>query len=248
MIKNAFITGNSSGLGKGLTEVLLAQNYHVYGCSRRGCDLTGNISDIHCDLSQLNTITSCLDKLLKDISHLDIVMLNAGILGKIQDIHDTSLEALKAIMDINVWANKVIFDWLLDSKITIKQIILTSSGAAVLGNRGFNGYAISKAAMNMLAKLYAHEFPQTHIIALAPGLIDSKVMDALCEADSSKYPALKRIQAAKAGTTNALLSPLHAAERVFSVLEDLKNFTSGSFVDIREILVPEEYAELMGKK
>ncbi|MCP3870534.1 MAG: SDR family NAD(P)-dependent oxidoreductase [Gammaproteobacteria bacterium] len=45
----------------------------------------------------------------------------------------------------------------------MEQIVMISSGAAVLGNQGWGGYAISKAALSMLARLYAHEFTQTHI-------------------------------------------------------------------------------------
>ncbi|MCG8100758.1 MAG: alcohol dehydrogenase, partial [Candidatus Thiodiazotropha taylori] len=40
--RTAFITGNSSGLGLGISQVLLNQGYRVYGCSRRGCKLQGD--------------------------------------------------------------------------------------------------------------------------------------------------------------------------------------------------------------
>jgi hypothetical protein len=39
--------------------------------------------------------------------------------------------------------------------------------------------------------------------------------------------------------------PLEAAERVISVLPRLKEFPSGSYVDIREILSPVEHAQLL---
>ena len=242
--KNVLITGNSSGLGKGLTETFLAEGYLVYGCSRRGSQQIGNIKDTQCDLTCFDEISYALDQLLSEVKTLDLVILNAGILGELKSMHETSLDELQTIMDINVWSNKFILDWLLQSDIAVKQIILMSSGAAVLGNKGWGGYALSKSALNMLARLYAHEFPATHIISIAPGLVDSKMMDYLCnEADSEKFPALKRIQQAR--NKGKILSPREAAARILTALPYLSDYESGSFIDIRQILAPEEYAELM---
>ena len=244
MSKNALITGNSSGLGEGLTQALLSKNYHVYGCSRRGCRLTGNISDVLCDLTDYDATPKALDQLLAGVEQLDLVILNAGVLGQLKPMQDNSIAELQTLMDINVWSNKCVLDYLLASKITIDQIVLMSSGAAVLGNRGWGGYAISKAALNMLGRLYAYEFTGTHIAAIAPGLIESSMMEYMCtEVDSDQFPALKRIQQAR--QAGKVLSPLQAAERIMQALPYFKDYESGSYIDIRQILAPEEYAELM---
>ena len=63
------------------------------------------------------------------------------------------------------------------------------------------------------------------------------------EVDSSEFPALQRIQQAK--SSGKVLSPTQAAERIMQSLPYLKQYESGSFIDLREILAPEEYAELM---
>jgi len=150
-------------------------------------------------------------------------------------------------MEVNVWANKLVMDWLHAWAGPIDQIIMISSGAAVLGNKGWGGYALSKATLNMLARLYAHEFPATHITALAPGIIDTPMMDYLCdEADAGAFPALQRLQQARG--TPTMPGPGEAAERLISVLPRLKDWPSGSFVDIREILDPEGYARLYGRQ
>lgn len=64
-------------------------------------------------------------------------------------------------MDINVWANKLIIDDLAARHVAPRRIVLISSGAGVVGNHGWGAYALSKAALNMLAQLYAHELPST---------------------------------------------------------------------------------------
>lgn len=243
-MKTTFITGTSSGLGRGLAEYLRRQGWRVYGCSRRGCDLP-DVRDRICDLTDYDNLPAALDALLGDVAALDLVVLNAGILGEVRNLTETPLEDLKQVMEVNLWTNKAVMDWLHGWGRPIDQIVMISSGAAVLGNKGWGGYALSKAALNMLARLYAHEFPQTHITAVAPGIIDTAMMDHLCEeADAETFTALKRLRQARG--TDAMPGPLAAAERLISILPRLKDWPSGSFVDIREILDPEAHARLYG--
>ena len=241
-MKNAFITGTSSGLGRALAVRLREPGWQVYGCSRRGCDLVG-VHDRRLDLTDYASVPAALDQLLTGVTSIDLVVLNAGVLGEIRDLSETPLDRVKQVMETNVWANKVLMDWLHESRIGVAQIVMISSGAAVLGNRGWGAYALSKSALNMLARLYAHEFPNTHICALAPGIIDTAMMDYLCnEADAASYPALQRLRDARG--TPTMPNADAAAERILSVRDDLRRFPSGSFVDIREILDPDEYARL----
>jgi NAD(P)-dependent dehydrogenase (short-subunit alcohol dehydrogenase family) len=243
-MKKAFITGTSSGLGRGLAANLIDRGWSVYGCSRRQAALSG-LRSVQLDLAKQQLVPAALERLLHDAHTLDLVVLNAGILGEIRDIGDTPLDDLKHVMELNLWSNKTVLDWLLKCRKTISQIVLVSSGASVLGNRGWGGYALSKAALNMLTKLYAHEFNNTHLCALAPGLVGTQMMDQLCEqADAERFPAVERLQAARG--TDAMPDPDRAARRVLSVLEELRRRPSGSFVDIREILDPQTYRALFG--
>lgn len=176
----AFVTGTSSGLGRGLARVLLDGGWRVHGCSRRPSDLEG-LRHVRVDLADHAAVGPALDALLGGLPRLDLVVLNAGVLGRIRHLTETPLEDLRAIFEVNVWANKTIMDWLHRWGRPVRQVVMISSGAAVLGNKGWGGYALSKAALNMLARLYAHELPDTHITALAPGIVDTAMMEHLCE-------------------------------------------------------------------
>ncbi len=238
----AFVTGTSSGLGQGLAEALLEQGWQTHGCSRRKSALAG-LRHARVDLTDYAALPDTLERLLGNIERLDLVVLNAGVLGEIRKLVDTPLADVKRVMEVNVWANKAVMDWLHTWGRPVGQVVMISSGAAVLGNKGWGGYALSKAALNMLARLYAHEFPDTHISAVAPGIIDTPMMDHLCEeADAEEFPALKRLRNARG--TEAMPTPREAARRLLSVLDDLRTRPSGSFIDIREILDPEAYARL----
>ncbi len=241
----AFVTGTSSGLGRGLAKRLLATGWQVYGCSRRPDDSPG-LHHLQCDLTDHAALPDALARLLGDLPGLELVVLNAGILGRIRLLAETPMAEAKQVMETNLWANKGVMDWLYRWGRPVEQVVMISSGAAVLGNKGWGSYGLSKAALNMLAKLYAHEFPHTHITALAPGIIDTAMMDHLCEeADAEAFPALRRLREARG--TEAMPGPEEAAEKILTVLPRLKEYPSGSFVDIRQILDPEAYARLYGK-
>jgi hypothetical protein len=70
------------------------------------------------------------------------------------------------------------------------------------------------------------------------------MMDYLCnKPDREAFPALQRICDAR--NTDAMPQPREAAERILKVLPDLREYESGSYVDIRQILAPEEYEKLL---
>jgi len=113
--KRLFVTGNSSGLGHGFTEAYLDRGWRVYGCSRRGCDIrSADLDDVRCDLTDFDALPPALDVLLGTADRLDLVILNAGILGEIKPMSATSMDELQRIMEINVWSNKQVLDWLLE--------------------------------------------------------------------------------------------------------------------------------------
>jgi len=234
-IERVLITGVSSGLGKALAAHYLAQGARVYGVARRTPQelrANRNFVFLSADLRSLSRISKNLETLLPANANLDLVILNAGILGEIKDMQQTSLDELREIFDINLWANKNICDFLMHRTST-RQVVAISSGAAVNGNRGWGGYSLSKAALNMLVKLYAAENPETHYSAVAPGLIDTAMQDYLCVVpDAKKYQALEKLRSAR-GTEN-MPTPEKAAEKLGPFFSRLPSaIESGSFTDIR---------------
>ena len=240
---NVLITGNSSGLGLGLTEVLLQQGAIVRGLSRRGCPLKTQRSDEYdealrdqtVDLGDLNKIVPALEAVMSDAHRLDAVILNAGILGKIQPMHQTDVHDLEHLYRVNVWANKVILDWLIETAMPVDQIVAISSGAGINMHYGWGGYAMSKASINHLMHLYAEEMPETHLLAYAPGLVDTPMQDYLCgDVDTGEFPSVQKLVDAK-GTAN-MPNSQDAAARLIELLPTFKaDHPSGGFVDVRHL-------------
>ena len=231
---NIFITGHSRGLGAALAERALARGDGVYGLSRSALGHTSAaLHEVPCDLSRLDSIAPALAALLPADVVLDVAYLNAGMLGRIAELRDTSLAEISTTMDINVWANKLIIDDLAARRVAPRRIVLISSGAGVVGNHGWGAYALSKAALNMLAQLYAHELPSTQILALAPGLVDTAMQAHLREVDAARFPSVARLHDAH-GSADMPSAALVAA-RIEAAEATLANLSSGSFIDLRKL-------------
>jgi len=233
-----FITGVSSGLGHGLAREYLSRGWRVFGVSRRTpTDLVENTAFAHSalDLSDHARTGTVVPELLGSLEQLDLAVLNAGVLGRFDDMANVGLEDLRHVLEINVWANKTVLDTLFSTGITISQVVAISSGASVNGNRGWAGYAMSKAALNMLTKLYARERPETHFCALAPGLIETDLLDsALTFRADERFPSLESIRQKQ--SAGEVLSPERAASALADKVARLPELVeSGEYADIRKL-------------
>jgi len=134
-----------------------------------------------------------------------------------------------------MWANKTILDFFIDKKIEVKQVIAISSGASVNGSLGWNGYSLSKAALNMLIKLYAAEMKDTHLIALAPGLIKTEMLDSILQGDhdTERYSSVQSLRDSE--QKGLVYSPASIVSKVMEVIPKLLKEPSGAFVDIRNL-------------
>jgi len=230
------ITGTSSGIGFGLAQYYCEQNHQVIGFSRRSNDTLlsySNYKHYQLDLSHFEGLTDYLPSVFEYWDDFDLIVLNAGILGEIKRFEDHNQNDIRKIMDINVWANKVIIDEVIKSQISAKQIVAISSGAAKNGSAGWGGYSVSKAALNMLIKTYAEENPQIHFSAIAPGLVDTAMQEYISSLSSKEFPAVQRLKAARG--TKAMPSPEDAAELLDNTFKKVLEMENGVFVDVREL-------------
>lgn len=236
MQKTIYITGVSSGLGHGLAKVYLEQGATVYGCSRREPEdlVAQGLHFQAIDLLTADVGKSLLSRQIQNVDRFDVVILNAAKLGKIRDMQDTPLSDLRETMEINMWANKWLLDVFFADNRELKQVVAISSGASLSGSRGWNGYSLSKAALNVLVKLYAGERPNTHFTSFAPGLIDTAMQDYLTNLpEDDRYPPLKTLKVAKG--TNEMPDGETCAHMLIKAFQKLLSLESGNYADIRQL-------------
>jgi NAD(P)-dependent dehydrogenase (short-subunit alcohol dehydrogenase family) len=236
MRERIFITGVSSGLGHGLAKVYLKQGAIVYGCSRRAPQ---DLIDLGlrfqvADLSDATTACHAVGSLLANAGPLHRIILNAGKLGEIRDMQDTPLSDFRETMEVNVMANKWLLDLVFAGGRKVKQVVAISSGASQSGSRGWNGYSVSKAALNMLIHMYAEERRTTHFSALAPGLVDTAMQDYLTNLPADeRYKPLAILKKAKG--TDSMPDGETCARTLIAVFPKLLELPTGSYQDIRKL-------------
>ena len=228
-MKNILITGVGSGLGEALAKEYLENGDNVYAIGKtlpKKLDRYPHFFFFPYDLSRTFILQSDIQEFVEKHS-FDIVILNAGILGGIQELVKTDLMVAKEVMEINVWANKELID-LLSTHCHVKQIVGISSGAALNGSKGWGAYSLSKTALNMLLKVYAKELPDIHFTALAPGLIDTPMVRHIIEnVDDQKFSSVKQLK------EGDIQTPQQAAKLLINTFPKLLKYESGSFLDVR---------------
>lgn len=225
------VTGVESGIGKALVREALKRGHEVLALGRSLPPEFRGVRFVLCDLLEVESIYRKVEELTRGIDNtIDVLVLNAGTLGRIGSIKDTPLSLIHRVMDVNVWANKLIIDSLLELGVGLGLVVGMSSGASLSCDKGWNVYAISKAGLNCLLKTYANEFPDIHFISLSPGLIKTPMLESILSGNEELYPAVKKVREAPK------MDPEEAGRRILDIIPKLKELPNGSYVDIKELI------------
>jgi NAD(P)-dependent dehydrogenase (short-subunit alcohol dehydrogenase family) len=171
----ALITGASRGIGRAVAHAMAKAGAHVIITARRVSGLEdlddeirafgGNATLVKLDLTDGDKVDALGPTIYERWGRLDILVGNAGILGPLSPLPHITVDSWNAVLDINLNANWRLIrtcDPLLRNS-DAGRVIFVSSGAAD-GERAYWGsYAVSKAALEVLAKTYAHEVANTNV-------------------------------------------------------------------------------------
>ncbi|MCY7281661.1 MAG: SDR family NAD(P)-dependent oxidoreductase [Sphingomonas bacterium] len=167
--KLALVTGASRGIGAATAEALAAAGAHVILTARTVSALEEVEDRIHAaggaatiapmDLTEGDHIKKLAEAVAERWGSLDILLLNAAMLGSLSPVEHLDPKELNRVFALNVHANQALiatFDSLLRRAEKADVIGLTSS---VGGEpRAFwGGYGASKAAFEVLLGAYADE-------------------------------------------------------------------------------------------
>jgi len=182
--KLALVTGASRGIGAATAEALARAGAHVILVARNGQAMEAVEERIHAaggsatiaplDLTDGEAIVKLSAAVAERWSKLDILVLNAGMLGSLTPVQDIELKEYGRILNLNLIANLALieaFDPLLKRSDNAEVVGVTSSVGAK--PRAFWGaYASSKAALESLLGTYADETNYTgklRVTILDPG-------------------------------------------------------------------------------
>jgi len=165
----ALVTGASRGIGAAIAEALAAEGAHVILTARTASGLEQVEEKIHAaggsatiaplDLTASENITRLAAAVAERWGRLDMLVLNAAMLGSLSPVEHLDAKELAKLFATNVFANQALiaaFDPLLRRSDRAEVIGITSSVASA--PRAFwGGYGASKAAFENLLASYADE-------------------------------------------------------------------------------------------
>lgn len=224
-----FITGINSGLGKNLYQCF-SSKYDVYGLTKK----SNNIDNIYS--VDFNNIPKLKKKLqvFSSIKKIDIIILNAGILGKIKKTKDISLNEIQKSLNINFISNKIIIDYFLNKKIKIGLVIGISSGAALNIKEGWLNYTVSKSSFKFLLDSYSKDYKKIKFININPGPMDTEMQTKIRKINKREFKSLKIFH--QLYKDKKLNSTEQVAKYIFKNIINFKDLDNGSFIDIRDKL------------
>ena len=169
----AVVTGASRGIGAATAEALAAEGAHVVLVARTSSALEAVEERIHTaggtatiaplDLTDGENVGKLAGAIAERWRKLDILVLNAAMLGSLTPVQDIDPKEYSRILSINLLANQALiaaFDPLLRRADFADVVALTSSVGAE--PRAFWGaYGSSKAALETLLGAYADETAYT---------------------------------------------------------------------------------------
>jgi NAD(P)-dependent dehydrogenase (short-subunit alcohol dehydrogenase family) len=167
--KLALVTGASRGIGAATAQALAAGGAHVILTARTAKALEEVEDNIHAaggsatiaplDLTESDHIAKLAEAVAERWGSLDILILNAAMLGSLSPVEHLEAKELARLFATNVLANQAMiaaFDPLLRRAERAEVVGVTSSVASE--PRAFwGGYGASKAAFETLLGAYADE-------------------------------------------------------------------------------------------
>ena len=202
--KTILVTGATSGIGLEICKQIATAGGNFIGIGRNVEKLQNFIDEtlleqckaISFDLIALENIHSLVSDLPTKI---DGMVHSAGIIH-VAPMHFFNYEDYEKVRKINLDSILVLFSELLKKKKINKNasVVFISSISALKGAKANGVYAITKAALDTISKVYANELSSKNIRVntIQPGMVETEMSaqaenilsKELMDIDRSKYP------------------------------------------------------------
>jgi NAD(P)-dependent dehydrogenase (short-subunit alcohol dehydrogenase family) len=171
----ALVTGASRGIGRATALALARAGAHVVAVARTvgGLEelddairaLGGSATLVPLDLKDFPGIARLAAALNERYRRLDVLIANAGILGPLSPLDHVEPKAWDEVLAVNVTANWHLVRALgpLLKLSTAGRAVFVTSGIVAHPRAYWGPYAISKAALEALARTYAAETVSTSV-------------------------------------------------------------------------------------
>lgn len=237
-MNHAYITGTSRGIGKALAEVLLEKGWSVTGISRTTAIEHPYYRHVKADLSA--SWQEWLPRVFSEHEGGQRLALinNAATLGEVGYLGALPPETLATAFTLNVTAPALLLNAFLQRYPRQQKLVLNiSSGAAQYPVDGWGAYCSSKAALDMLTEVAAHESElakrsDLKVFSVSPGVVDTSMQEQIRHADKSVFSRVAYFLDLKKG--ERLADPQDVAYQLLPLIEHSDDY-QGVKQDVRKL-------------
>lgn len=209
--KVAIVTGAASGIGNAIARRFLEEGAKVVAVDLRidGLEeaLGENAFAVATDVSDDGAVAAMVAAGVDRFGRIDVLVNNAGIVGKIVRLHEITTEQFTRVMNVNVMSQFY----------AMRAIIphfLAQGGGCIVNMASLSSYppytapadyCASKAAVKRLTESAAYEYAEDNIRvnAVAPGIIETPIYKDM---DEHKAKMVERIAVKRMGQPDEVAS------------------------------------------
>ena len=175
-MKNAIVTGGTSGIGFGVAKMLISKGYRVYA-TYVGLDFQEKISNffpLKIDQTQRKEVYGFIEKIKAECDTVDCIVCNAGMSIR-KSFTETTDDDWDKQMEVAVNSHYIMVRELFSLIPDGSRIIFTGSQMAVHPHATVLSYGVTKSAVCALAKNLVKEFEgtDTTVNAIIPGFVET---------------------------------------------------------------------------
>ena len=228
--KVVLITGAGRGLGAATATTLAQRGAHVVvadidqGSAQRVVATLPNARGLalSCDVTQLDSVKDAVSRTNDEFGGLDVVIANAGIMGRGATMRSLEPNEVGQVMSVNVAGVVNTVSAAMESVISRRgQIVLISSVFAFLNGAGVIPYAMSKAAVEQLGRGLNVELARHGVSTMTAyfSLIDTDMIRSGLDAD----PHAQALMGAMPDFVGKRIAPQAAAAAIVDGIEGRKS-------------------------
>jgi NAD(P)-dependent dehydrogenase (short-subunit alcohol dehydrogenase family) len=223
----ALVTGGSRGIGRGISQALVATGAVVVTCGRSEAEPLPGTTHVRCDVRDPDAVEAMIEEIVRDHGRLDVLVNNAGgapsalAADASPRFHDSIIGLnLSAPLLVAQVANRV-----MQAQATGGSIVNISSISANRPAPTIAAYAAAKAGVDSLTRSLAMEWaPKVRVNSVDVGLCRTEQTDDHYGGDD-RVAAIERTI-----PLGRMAQPLEVGHVVAFLASDLASYVSGAQV------------------
>ena len=196
------LTGATRGLGRALTDGLIAAGQTVVGCGRSAAaiaELQSNYGPPHrfdqLDVAQPEAVAAWADSVLQTQGVPELLINNAALINHNAPLWEVPADEFDTLMDVNVNGMARVLRGFVPAMVAQNQgvIVNLSSGWGRSTSAEVAPYCASKWAVEGLTRALAQELPSgMAAVPLNPGVINTDMLQSCFGSSADHYPTAKQ--------------------------------------------------------